>query len=79
MMNKASESKNKIYAMPLLKNIGLQAMDRKGCNLLQCPVCNCKCFEMQQARVLKSLGYTGMCTECMLNHQFGTKGEDNAN
>ena len=29
-MNKTSGSKNKIYAMPLLKNIGLQAMNRKG-------------------------------------------------
>lgn len=73
------KEENKIYSMPLLKNIGLQAVGKKDWKLTRCPVCGCKCFETPQARVLKGLGYTGMCTECMLKHQFGAKGEYNAN
>ena len=63
--------KNKIYSMPLLKNVGMQAIGKKGWNLVPCPVCKCKCFETPQARVLKELKYIGMCTECMLKKRFG--------
>ena len=73
------KEENKIYSMPLLKNIGLQAVGKKGWKLTKCSVCGCKCFETPQARVLKDLKYVGMCTECMLKHQFGAKGEYNAN
>ena len=59
-----------IYSMPLLKNIGTGGISRDGWKLMECPVCKAKCYEMPQARVLKNLDYTGMCTECMLKHQF---------
>nr|DAO39116.1 MAG TPA: hypothetical protein [Caudoviricetes sp.] len=32
------KEENKIYSMPLLKNIGLQAVGKKGWKLTQCPV-----------------------------------------
>ena len=73
------KEENKIYSMPLLKNIGLQAVGNKGWKLTQCPVCGCKCFETPQARVLRDLKYVGMCTECMLRKRFCNKGVSNAN
>lgn len=73
------KDENKIYSMPLLKNIGMQVVGKKGWKLTQCPVCGHKCFETPQARVLKDLEYSGMCTECMLKKRFGNKGVDHAN
>lgn len=59
-----------IYAMPLLKNVGLKAAANEGWKLKDCPVCGEKCFEMPQAEALKMLGYKGMCTACMLKESL---------
>ena len=42
------KDENKIYSMPLLKNIGMQVVGKKGWKLTQCPVCGHKCFETPQ-------------------------------
>ena len=69
------KNKSGIYAMPLLRNIGTGGIGREGWVLKTCPVCNAKCFELPQARVLKALGYTGMCTECMIKSQINSRGK----
>ena len=74
-MTTTLKNKSGIYAMPLLKNTGLKATDKEGWELKVCPVCNAKCFELPQARVLKALGYTGMCTECMIKSQINSWGK----
>lgn len=65
------KTKKRIYAMPLLRNIGPSGIGRDGWKLTECPVCKAKCYEMPQARALKAMGYIGMCTECMLKAHMG--------